>query len=624
VETWRKEREISSSRQALLLDRLTTVPDALKGRYPFSALKLTRADLEWLLSQPELPIPDTEVFPPAPERFSMHQPGWGLAGWFLSGKDAPGDAADAEEYTWFGFARSRHEGLDLRGADLSGEDLSHLPLDFVKAGLWEVKPAQSLTWTSELLARASTNLDDCNLSDASLRAAVLVSAQMRGVRAIGCDFTDTDMRYADLSNSRCDQSVFVRANLGGVNGRRTSFRQASFARASLGGADLTESTLVQATAEGSDFIRLRGGGFWFGRGADLAGADLSDARLEGATFGDAFVHASLRGCLAYGTVFAGAELAGVDLREVDLTRCFLGGAQLTNAHLEGAALGTTSLGGGDLPPDSHVVDINAVSAGLEALERGDPELGRALLQAPAAIGRVRKWLHEFLSALGAADLRGVFFDATTRIDGEAFRLGAAGGMRIDGTHWGDTDLTQIDWAAIPRLGDEVAIGAASPIGDTESDVAVTEAAARANRQVAAVLRDQGLVEEGDRYALRAKVLQRRGYRRRRKWVRYAGSFALSILCGYGYRPARALGAYVLVVAGFAALLILATRHQAESLSLHEAIVASISSFHGRAIPPGETAMLGNLASAVSATEAVLGLLIEVTFIATFTQRFLSR
>jgi hypothetical protein len=56
---------------------------------------------------------------------------------------------------------------------------------------------------------------------------------------------------------------------------------------------------------------------------------------------------------------------------------------------------------------------------------------------------------------------------------------------------------------------------------------------------------------------------------------------------------------------------------------NEAIVVSLTAFHGRgffatAFQPGDPQ------AAVAALEAVFGLLIEVSFIATFTQRFFAR
>src|SRR3989440_12986486 len=46
---WRTEPEIDSERQRFLAERLVIVPDIQRGIYPFKDVKLTRADIEWLL-----------------------------------------------------------------------------------------------------------------------------------------------------------------------------------------------------------------------------------------------------------------------------------------------------------------------------------------------------------------------------------------------------------------------------------------------------------------------------------------------------------------------------------------------------------------------------------------------
>jgi hypothetical protein len=60
-----------------------------------------------------------------------------------------------------------------------------------------------------------------------------------------------------------------------------------------------------------------------------------------------------------------------------------------------------------------------------------------------------------------------------------------------------------------------------------------------------------------------------------------------------------------------------------TLSWNEAIVISMTAFHGRGF--FQTAFQpGDFQAAVAAIEALLGLLIEIVLIATFTQRFFAR
>jgi hypothetical protein len=68
---------------------------------------------------------------------------------------------------------------------------------------------------------------------------------------------------------------------------------------------------------------------------------------------------------------------------------------------------------------------------------------------------------------------------------------------------------------------------------------------------------------------------------------------------------------------------LATCSPSHTLTLQEAFVFSLTSFHGRGFFPGGLG-LGSPITLIAAIEAVIGLVIEISFIATFTQRFLAR
>src|SRR6266480_7564587 len=50
---WRTEPEIGQERQELLRRCLATAPDITRGIYPFKGVKLSRADVEWLLARDE-------------------------------------------------------------------------------------------------------------------------------------------------------------------------------------------------------------------------------------------------------------------------------------------------------------------------------------------------------------------------------------------------------------------------------------------------------------------------------------------------------------------------------------------------------------------------------------------
>jgi hypothetical protein len=87
-----------------------------------------------------------------------------------------------------------------------------------------------------------------------------------------------------------------------------------------------------------------------------------------------------------------------------------------------------------------------------------------------------------------------------------------------------------------------------------------------------------------------------------------------------------------VIAVFTVLFLLAgvglitfglTPTEYQHLPWYEALILSVSSFHGRGFfQPLQT--LGDPVAIIASVEAVFGLFIEVAFIATFTQRFFGK
>jgi uncharacterized protein YjbI with pentapeptide repeats len=113
---------------------------------------------------------------------------------------------------------------------------------------------------------------------------------------------------------------------------------ADLSEASLGGADLTEATLRDA-----DLVRADLTGATL-RDADLTRADLTEAALPSADLGGAdLTEATLRGTGLRSADLQATTLTGATLTRADLTSAFLGGADLTEATLAGADLGSADL-----------------------------------------------------------------------------------------------------------------------------------------------------------------------------------------------------------------------------------------------------------------------------------------
>ena len=81
--------------------------------------------------------------------------------------------------------------------------------------------------------------------------------------------------------------------------------------------------------------------------------------------------------------------------------------------------------------------------------------------------------------------------------------------------------------------------------------------------------------------------------------------------------------YLAVILGWATAYFEIGRTVKPHLSMLAALVFSVTSFHGRGFFPGGIS-LDNPLTELAAAEAVIGLIIEISFIATFTQRFFGK
>jgi len=313
-------------------------------------------------------------------------------------------------------------------------------------------------------------------------------------------------------------------------------------------------------------------------GLDVRGADLQHADLHGLPL------TRLRGGLPFHKWLDVTEeqrrLAAVLMRGANLWKAQLEGADLSEAQLEGADLSGAQLKG----------------AHLSEAQLGGADLSGAQLK--------------------RAILRNVILGDQQRI-----------GPRLADLQWGETNLAVVDWSQVAALGDEhQARQKKTPGGKKKGQaerVSEYQAAVRANRQLAVALQAQGLHEEAARFAYRAQRLQRIVLRRQRKVVAYLFSGVLDLLAGYGYRPGRSVIAYLVIIVGFMGLYLLNAHFVTPHLRWDEALVLSVSSFHGRGFFSQEISV-GDTYARLAAAEAVVGLLIEISFIATFTQRFFGK
>jgi len=333
----------------------------------------------------------------------------------------------------------------------------------------------------------------------------------------------------------------------------------------------------------------------------------------------------------------GLDLRGADLRYADLSRLpltqlrgGLGSAEWRSSseeqreaaaiHLEGASLNRADLQWASLR-----------SAHLEGTDLRYAHLEGATLRAAHLVGN------------GAdpppADLRHALFDQETVLEDIILGNKEVGSAWLADIHWSGVNLGVVDWMQVKMLGDEREARQRKTHDnknkDTVTRIKEHQAAVRANRQLATVLREQGMHESAARFAYRAQVLQRKNV-----WLHlfqpkgdlllwvlrfgtYIFSWLLNMLSGYGYKPQRSLIAYVLVISVFTLAYYALGQTVGPSFSPLGALVFSITSFHGRGFFPGGI-RLDDPITALAAFEAVVGLTIEVSLIATFTQQFFGR
>ncbi len=523
---WRTEPEIGLERQEQLIRCLATTPDITRGIYPFKGMKLSRADVEWLLATDE-----NGRGPSAPIR--------------------PANDASASSFAQAGRAESNRQRLDLRGADLRYVDLHALPLARVHGSLTREE------WdgaTEEQRASAAVLLTGADLSEAHLEEAELIGAHLEKV-----SLHEAHLEKADLARAYLQRAFLARAHLKEADLSEAHLEKADLSEAQLQGATLTWTHLEQA----------------YLNGAHLEKADLSRARLEKVYLSEAHLNKAILS----EAHLEEAYLSGAYLQEADLSRAHLEGAYLNEAHLEETSL-----------YKAHLERTFLYKAHLEGARLSRTHIKEAQLKKAVESGEQHI------------------------------------GPSLADAQWGNVNLAVVQWSQVDMLGDEYEARQATRAGKRKKSVTRLEeyeASVRANRQLAVALRAQGLDEEAARFAYRAQLLQRIVLRRQSKFGQYLFSLLLDLLAGYGYRPGRSVMAYLFVIFGFMVLYLLNAHGAAAHLSWDEALVLSVSSFHGRGFFL-QNVPLGDAFARLAATEAVLGLLIEVSFIATFTQRFFGR
>lgn len=224
---------------------------------------------------------------------------------------------------------------DMRGADLSGADLS-------KKRLWGIDFRGANLERANLL---EANLMNCNLEGANLfganlewvnfNKANLRFANLYGSKIRYANFEEADLSYANLSKNLFGYGInFRKANLEGITwisgrvGEDSSLVRANITNANLEalrigeaycfGADFSNSNLKKASFRETDFklAKFKDSyceSLYFGD-SDMRGADFEGANLSGAIFNDVllsdYVNEEYEGI----TNFEGRRVSGSQFR----------------------------------------------------------------------------------------------------------------------------------------------------------------------------------------------------------------------------------------------------------------------------------------------------------------------
>jgi uncharacterized protein YjbI with pentapeptide repeats len=338
-----------------------------------------------------------------------------------------------------------------------------------------------------------------------------------------------------------------------------------------------------------------------------------------------------------GAELGGMQLAGVALREVHLEGANLGGAELAGADLRGAHLERAALG------TAHLEEADLRGAHLEEAYLGDAYLEGALLDDADLAGATLRGAHlEGASLAGAylaqTDLRGAFVAVATDLSAVTLADPHRVGPQLADLHWGSANLVVVEWEPVRILGDE-AVARQSRVrragtrraGRRKAQrdrVREFQMAGRAYRLVAVPLRTQGLSSQAARFHYRAEVMDRKAVwhqLRRKPWRlgRWFFSWLLGTFAGYGDYVGRLFATYAVIVTLFA-LAFWWGAHPTVALpaSLRDVVdpfVLSVTSFHGRGLLPAGLTQ-NDTVTALSGLEAMVGLVVEGLFIATFTRR----
>jgi uncharacterized protein YjbI with pentapeptide repeats len=317
----------------------------------------------------------------------------------------------------------------------------------------------------------------------------------------------------DLSRREFAENV----NLSGLDLSGIILREASLWYVRLEGSNLSGAQIERAVLRGAQMegIDLSGAN---ADGADLQGAHLDGANLTKAQFKKAgLLKANLGKAVLTGAHLDGAELEEAHMEWADLSGAYLKKAYLMQAHLEGVNLSDAHLEGAFLE-EADLTEANLSNAHLKGANLKHADLRGANLY--------RAHLQQ--ANLNYADLRGPETNLV-KADME--------GARLYGADLFQAEIEGINWGSKQILGEELLHK--EEVDEKKQEELLNEAAA-VYRNLKTWHNEKGMYDVAGEFFFRE--MSAKG--KKLKWglnpAHKAWSLFVSVTCGYGERPLRAI------------------------------------------------------------------------------------
>jgi len=215
------------------------------------------------------------------------------------------------------------------------------------------------------------------------RGKVFENLYMKGAKAPDSDFRDSDISWADMTETTLDRSLFQGSTL-----FHTDFTKAKIRNSNFSGLDGSRAKFIKSKLKGSNFYKANAPGALFS-GADMRGVDLRKSNLSIADFNGATFD---KGTKIKGANMFEAFLDGVDFKGVDVSGVNFDGANLRKSkNLEKAInLSESKNIEAALLPESFSFENKAKAAKKKAAKKKTTKKKATRAKCPPAATLVKK------------------------------------------------------------------------------------------------------------------------------------------------------------------------------------------------------------------------------------------